>query len=320
MRHKPTVVVLMGGPDAEREVSLTSGRQVAQALRERGRYVVAERVIDRPSAAELPLDGADVVFPVLHGPFGEGGPLQSRLERRGVPYVGSQPAAAALAMDKLASKDLVAAAGVQTPVACRLEPGAPCPIRPPLVLKPNADGSSVDLMICRDEAEVAAARSRLHARRGAVLAERYVSGREITAGVVLGGALPLIEIRPATAFYDYQAKYHRADTRYTIDPEMQPGVSEACTAAALAAFDRLGCRDIARADFIVDAQGPWFLEINTMPGFTTHSLVPMAAASLGMDMPALCGALVDAALARGTPCAAAGGVAAPALAPVVLAP
>ncbi|MHC4416393.1 MAG: D-alanine--D-alanine ligase family protein [Planctomycetota bacterium] len=297
---KPTVLVLMGGPDAEREVSLMSGREVAQALRECGRYEILEGIIDRPTAAELQAVGGDVVFPVLHGHWGEGGPLQQILEELVIPYVGSAPPAAAVAMDKLATKRVLAAEGATMLPDCRLEPGGRCDLDPPLVLKPIDDGSSVDLHICRDLEEVAAARASLHPKRGPIMAERYVAGREVTVGIVCGRPLPLVEITPAPAveFYDYEAKYLRDDTRYTIGPHLPRGISEQCSRVAAAAFDRLGCRDVARVDFVVDADGPWFLEINTMPGFTTHSLVPMAAARIGLSMPSLCATLVEAALAR----------------------
>jgi D-alanine-D-alanine ligase len=298
---RPVVLVLMGGPDAEREVSLMSGRAVAQALRSAGRYEVAEAVIARPELPDLAAMAADVVFPALHGQFGEGGPLQDTLEALGVPYVGCGPRAARLAMDKHATKRVVSAAGVPTPDDLILEPGAPCRMAPPLVLKPLDDGSSVDVFICRTPGEVAAARPGLHERRGRIMAERYLAGREVTAGILCGEVLPLVEIIPGAgaAFYDYQAKYFRDDTRYVVDPALPGGAAGACRSAALRAFRRLGCRDLARVDFIVDDRGPWFLEVNTMPGFTAHSLLPMAAKAAGTDMPELCARLVDAALARG---------------------
>ena len=297
---RPAVLVLMGGPDAEREISLYSGRAVAQALRDSGRFRVIEQEIDRPTPADLAGLGGDVVFPVLHGRFGEGGPLQETLEAIGLPYVGSPPQASALAMNKLTTKRLLAVEGVPLPVDCRLEATDPCPLEPPLVLKPIDDGSSVDLRICRTAGEVAAARAGLHHRRGAIMAERYIAGREVTVGIIDDTPLPLIEIIPAddVEFYDFEAKYFRDDTRYTIEPQLPAGVADQCTHLAMVAFNRLGCRDLARVDFMVDDEGPWFLEINTIPGFTTHSLVPMAAARAGLDMPELCAKLVGAALAR----------------------
>jgi len=226
--------------------------------------------------------------------------LQEVLELLGLPYVGSGPRAAAVAMDKPATKSIVCAAGVRTPADCRLEAGQPCPLDLPLVLKPIDDGSSIDLHICRTEEQLTRARAALHPRRGPVMAEQFIAGREVTAGIVCGQATPLIEIIPSreVAFYDYQAKYFRDDTRYVLDPQLPPGTADACTEAAISAFDLLGCRDVARADFIVNNDGAWFLEINTMPGFTTHSLLPMAAARQGRDMPSLCGRLVESAMAR----------------------
>ncbi len=287
----------MGGPDAEQEISLMSGREVAQALRDSGLYDVIERVVGRPTVAELRTAGADVVFPVLHGQWGEGGPLQEILETLEVPYVGSGPRAAAVAMNQQKAKRIVSTRGVLTPPDCRLEAGGHCPLDPPLVLKPIDDGSSVDLYMCHTEQQVSAARATLHPRRGAVMAEQLVMGREVTAGIVCGEPLPLIEIIAETG-YDWHAKYFSDDTRYVLDPDLPPGAAEACTRSALTAFDLLGCRDVARADFIVNDRGAWFLEINTMPGFTTHSLLPMAAARQRLDMASLCSRLVGAALAR----------------------
>jgi D-alanine-D-alanine ligase len=295
------IVVLMGGPDAERPVSLLSGAQVAEALRAVSRFGVSERVIERPGRDELAdmIGGRDVVFPVLHGRWGEGGALQALLEAIGVPYVGSGPRAATLAMDKVATKAIVAEHGVQTPVAQVLRVADPCTIEPPLVLKPIDDGSSVDLVVCRTRADLERARRELHGRRERLLAERYVAGRELTVGIVGGEPLPIIEIVPAEGLYDYQAKYERDDTRYVIDPGLPRGAAECTHADALIAYERLGCRDVARVDFILEGGRPWFLEVNTMPGFTTHSLVPMAARAAGLEMPTLCARLVDMALARG---------------------
>lgn len=298
-----TVLVLYGGPDAEREISIMSGTAVAQALRESNRFVVIDHCIDKPDLDALRelTNPADVVFPVLHGRWGEGGALQELLERIGKPYVGSGPKAAARAMDKLATKTLLTADHVATPPSRALLEDDDCDLDPPLVLKPVDDGSSVDLRICRSREEVAAARRELHPKRGRLLAERFIEGREITIGVISGEALPLIEIRPAkdAPFYNYQAKYFRDDTQYVLDPDLPPQTIEQARRAALTAFTRLGCRDVARSDFIVDDAGTaWFLEINTMPGFTSHSLVPMAARHRGWEMPELCSRLVDAAVVR----------------------
>lgn len=291
----------MGGPDAEREVSLCSGREVAAALRQSGRVNVREEIIDKPTVMEMTAltTGADVVFPVLHGHWGEGGPLQELLEQVALPYVGSRPQAAKLAMDKLITKSLLSELGVPTPPSRQLMPEDECDLEPPLVLKPVDDGSSVDLRICRTIDEVTQARRELHPKRGRLMAERYIKGREITVGILFDQPLPLIEIVPGVEFYDYEAKYTREDTRYIIDPPLTHDVKDRCVKIATTAFQRLGCRDIARVDIMLDGESqPWFLEINTMPGFTTHSLVPMAARATGLEMPELCARLVERASAR----------------------
>jgi D-alanine-D-alanine ligase len=279
-----------------------SGAAVTEALRAAGRFRVIDEVIDHPTADELltiaQRHEVDVVFPVLHGHWGEGGPLQELLDRNGLPYVGSAPRAAALAMDKHQTKLLLARDDVPTPPWRELNADDDCDLDPPLVLKPVDDGSSVDLRICRTPDEVESARVALHPKRGRLLAERYIKGRELTIGIICGDALPLIEIVPAVEFYDYDAKYERDDTRYVVNPDVPASIANRCRDIALLAFARIGCRDIAHVDFIWDGDQPWFLEINTMPGFTSHSLVPMAARATGVEMPALCAALADAALNR----------------------
>lgn len=300
--RRPRVLVLMGGPDAEREVSIMSGTEVAKALEAGGAFEVVARLVDRPSAEEILAEAPDVVYPILHGPWGEGGPLQEILESiqvaNGIGYVGPGPRAAAIAMDKLRTKLLADTVGIRTPRARELRPGEALDLAPPLVLKPANDGSSVDLRICRTVDEVAAARAALEPRRAHLMAEEFVQGREMTVGIVAGEVLPIIEIVPAVEFYDYSAKYVRDDTRYVLDPALPPEVADELRRATRAIHDRIGLRDVARADFIVDARGAWFLEINTAPGMTTHSLVPMASRRRGIDMPELCTTLARGAMAR----------------------
>lgn len=294
-----TVLVLMGGPDAERDVSLMSGKEVAEALRQAGRFDVIEQVVDRPGASELAKMPGDAVFPVLHGQWGEGGGLQRELELLDRPYVGSTPDPAALAMDKLLTKDLVESHGVRTPEAYEIHAGDACALRLPVVIKPVDDGSSVDIRICHNDGALEAARAELHRRRSRLMVERYIHGREVTVGIVHGEPLPIVEIAPASAFYDYAAKYDRDDTGYVVRPTLPREIIDRAISDSMLTWELIGCRDIARVDFRIDADGVvWFLEINTMPGFTSHSLVPMAAREAGMNMPELCASLVDAALER----------------------
>lgn len=303
LKAKPRVVVLMGGPDAEREVSLMSGAEIAKALAATGRYEVVPQTILRIDAEGILALRPDVVFPIVHGPWGEGGPLQSELERiersSGVGFVGPRSRGASLAMNKVATKAVASGLGVRTPRARQLVRGEPIDLAPPLVIKPADDGSSVDLRICRSSEEVAAARAELEPRRTNLMAEEYIAGREMTVGIVNGKVLPIIEIVPKAAFYDYEAKYIRDDTGYRLDPELAPGAADEMREATRRVFEALGLRDVARADFMVDARGAWFLEINTAPGMTTHSLVPMASRHAGVDMPELCSRLVEAAAERG---------------------
>jgi len=209
-----------------------------------------------------------------------------------------------VAMDKIATKCLAHELDIPSPSAWVIpveDPDDESYIDPPRVIKPVDDGSSFDLRICHTSEEIEAACSDLLQRREKLMAERYVAGREVTVGILLDQALPVTEIIPAedAIFYDYAAKYERDDTQFIIEPDLPTQDSENCRKWALKLFHAMECRDIARVDFICDENGPWFLEINTMPGFTTHSLVPMAAKHIGISFPDLCGRLADAALARG---------------------
>ena len=299
---RPRVLVLMGGPDAEREVSIMSGTEVAKALSSTGAFDVIPLTIMRITAQELLAHRPDAIYPILHGPWGEGGPLQEILEQiertNGIGFVGPRAKPAAIAMNKIATKSIATAIGVRTPRARQIARGEALDLDAPLVLKPSDDGSSVDLRICHNADEVARGRAELEPRREHLMAEEYIRGREMTVGIVNGNVLPIIEIVPNTAFYDYEAKYIRNDTRYQIDPELPAAVAQEMRDATARVFDAIGLRDVARADFMIDERGAWFLEINTAPGMTTHSLIPMASRHTGVDMAQLCSTLVHDAMRR----------------------
>ncbi|MSR69861.1 MAG: D-alanine--D-alanine ligase [Phycisphaerales bacterium] len=292
------VLVLMGGPDAEREISLRSGAMVAAALREAGGFVVHEQIIDRPTLDEIRAFPGDVIFPVLHGPFGEGGGLQELMEMDGRPYVGSRPRAARLAMDKLTAKLFARTVGIRTPPARVLVVGEPCDIEAPVVIKPIDDGSSIGVRRCFDAAQFSAARTELEAKHPRLMAEKMITGREITVGILERELLPTIEIISASEFYDFDAKYERADTQYILNPELPAEVAAEIAHASRTIYERLGCRDLARVDFMVDGDGAWFLEINSMPGMTDHSLVPKAAAHAGITFSQMCARLTLRSIAR----------------------
>jgi D-alanine-D-alanine ligase len=298
----------MGGPDAEREVSLASGGRVVAALETFDDLTVVARPVDAPEESGLRAmfesDGADVIFPVLHGAWGEGGALQSRLERIGTPFVGSGRAAAELAMDKMRSKAMVAELAIPTPAAEPVSPGREIGIPLPLVLKPIADGSSVGVRMASTPEELAEVRPALEADHDRLMAESFVRGRELTVGMVDGAMLPPIEIIPSTGFYDYEAKYLRDDTRYVVSPDLPSGVEEDLETWSRRILDAFEVRDFGRVDWLLPSEGPsgprpTFLEVNTIPGMTDHSLIPMGAERIGFPMPKLCRRLIEAALDRG---------------------
>jgi D-alanine-D-alanine ligase len=309
--HSSRVLVLAGGPDAEHPISVRSAEAVAAALGDAGAPATLV-TIDRPTAAELAelASGHDAVFPVLHGPWGEGGPLQDRLEALAIPYVGCGPRAARLAMDKLATKLAAATVGIATPPSAAVSPAdAVSPMAPPVVFKPVHEGSSVGLSICLSDrdfevAHEAAFASNPGTRPGVWMVERLVEGREVTVPLLDRGdglrPLTPIEIIPAEGVYDYAAKYDRTDTRYVTAPELPAGVAARLAREAAEIARALDVRDLARADFIVSPAGEtWLLEVNTMPGFTAASLLPKAAKAEGIDMPDLCAGLVRCARSRG---------------------
>jgi D-alanine-D-alanine ligase len=303
-----SVLVLAGGPDAERPVSFKSGAAVTAALREAGHNTQQADVgpEDLSALDAFVKAGGDVIFPVLHGHWGEGGGLQSILDSRSLPYVGATAEAAALCMDKHRTKAALEAAGVPTPrsrlVSAGNEPDLPCP----LVIKPAREGSSIALSICEDQQQIRDAIATALKHDEKVLAEQFITGREVTVGVLATGprpgdvmALPPIEIVPASGYYDYDAKYHRDDTQYRFETDLAPATLEQLKSLALTAHRALGVRHLSRVDFIVDAAGqPWVLEVNTLPGFTDHSLLPMAADHAGWPMPPLCDHLVRLAAGR----------------------
>lgn len=314
------VAVLMGGDSSEREVSLRSGQAVAQGLREAGHEVV-EVPIDNVAAVIgcEALQGVDVVFPALHGGDGEDGHLQALLDVIGVPYALSGPAASAVAMDKGLTKRLMRSAGIPTPdwlqVTWNCRPGSapqvsvpgavPDPdltlarieervlaeIGFPAVVKLNSGGSSVGVEIVDRPAGFAAAFERVAASHGTclvdVLVEKYVPGRELTSAILLGRRLPLLEIRPREGFYDYRNKYTAGASDYLVPAPVHSPVYEQIVGDALRLYELAGCRGLARIDFRLDGDAYFCLEINTIPGMTATSLVPKAAAAVGISFPAL---------------------------------
>jgi len=305
------VTVLMGGPSDEREVSLMSGTAIADALEKVGHKVTRADICPQDTSA-LDRPGIDVVFIALHGDFGESGQVQELCEQRGLRYVGSPPRAGELAMDKAAAKQIFKQSGLITPDWMILEEFhepemrkiwlAELPV--PVVVKPVAGGSSIDVTIADDEASRDEAIEELLDKNGRVMIERFVPGREFTVGILGDRALPVLEIVPSRQFYDYVAKYaDDSGTEYVFDHGLDEELTERLQREALTAHDSLGCRDLSRVDFVLDEEGlPEVLEVNTIPGFTSHSLVPKAARRAGISFEQLVDGLVAMALAHEVVC------------------
>lgn len=300
------ITVLMGGPSNERDISLLSGEAIASAL-ERSGHGVTRADIAPVDTRALDAPGIDVVFIALHGDFGESGQVQQLCEDRRLQYIGSSPRASELAMDKAAAKQLFRRAGLTTPdwiVVEEYDPpsetaGRVAAMGLPVVLKPLNGGSSVDVTIAPDAATRDAALAELLDTYSRAMVEQFVAGRELTVSVLGGHVLPTLEIIPPGGFYDKRAKYTDCGTRYVFDHGLDDQTVRALQGAAMQAHLELNCRDLSRVDFILDrANVPAVLEINTIPGFTSHSLLPMAAAKAGISFERMVDGIAAMAAAR----------------------
>lgn len=291
------VGVLYGGRSAEREVSIMSGTGVHEALRSRG---VDAHLFDtgKRSLAELAAENFDRVFISLHGRYGEDGTLQGALELLGIPYTGSGPMASSLAMDKVMTKKVWLEAGLPTPDYAALTAenqldAAIAKIGLPAIMKAPHEGSTLGIVKATQAADVLAAYRESAKFDDVVLVEQFITGRELTIAI-LGSreqarALPIIEIVAPQGNYDYQNKYFTDDTKYLCPAPVSDEIAKLVADIAVRAYRALDCEGWGRADVILDAAGkPWLLEMNTSPGMTGHSLVPMAAKAVGMSYPDLC--------------------------------
>ena len=309
-----TVVVLAGGLSHERDVSLRSGRRVSQALRDRGCTVV-ESDVDSGLITLLTDLTDPVVIPLIHGATGEDGSLREVLRLLGVPYVGATASASRLAFDKSIATPVIRAAGVTTPTQITLpdevfrELGAAALIRAlgerigfPMMVKPSRSGSSLGCTRVETAADLPAAMVGAYAYGDVAVVESFVEGTEVAVGVVdLGAgpvALPAVEIRPDSGFYDYAARYTAGMTRFITPAEVPDDVAAGCAQMALQVHECLGLRDISRTDIIIRDGVPVFLEANVAPGMTETSTVPLALEAAGLDVGEVCGTLVRLARAR----------------------
>ena len=286
------VAVVMGGWSAEREVSLMSGKEVCASLHAAGVDVTAVDA-DQNIASVLAAGGYTRSFLILHGRGGEDGCVQGALDLIDMPYTGSGVLGSALAMDKMRSKIICTAQGIPTPdafMASTIEEAmvAARNIGFPVVVKPTLEGSSIGVSMVDTADEVADAFN-VAAQHGSVMIEKRMIGREITAAIIDGQCLPLVSMKAHGSFYDYDAKYLADDTQYECPVVIPEALTVEIQQYALAAFEALGCKGWGRVDFMLDEQQrPHFIECNTAPGMTSHSLVPMAAAAANIDFSTLC--------------------------------
>ncbi|MCC6472783.1 MAG: D-alanine--D-alanine ligase [Burkholderiales bacterium] len=287
------VAVMFGGRSAERDVSLRSGAMVLAALREEGGDAHAFDPARRP-VDDLAREGFARVFIALHGRWGEDGTIQGALELLGIAYTGSGVLASALAMDKWRAKLLWGACGIATPPAEPLRADSDFAalagrLGLPIMVKPANEGSSIGMSKVRAAHHLPQAHEQAACYDSAVIAERFVDGVELTAAIIGDTPLPLIRLETPRDFYDYEAKYHANDTRYLIPCGLPPEAERSIQREARRADQALGCRGWGRVDLMLDRSGrAWFLEVNTAPGMTDHSLVPMAARHAGISYAELC--------------------------------
>lgn len=295
------ITVLCGGPSSEREVSLVSGKGVADALMRAGHDVTVSDISpDDLAALDIP---CDVIFPVLHGDFGESGELQEILEERGLPFVGSGSTASRLGMDKIAAKQIWRDCGLSTPAwrVLRDIPENPTELGLPVVVKAIRSGSSIDVFICKTATDVLSAANQLLAKHDEYMMEQFIPGTELTVGLLENRALPVIKIETGRDWYDFKAKYTQGQSNHNFEPRLPSEVVEKAQTMAVEASRALGCRDLGRVDIMVDAANDcYLLEINTIPGFTPMSLLPDAARHAGINFPDLVDRLAKIAAGRAT--------------------
>ncbi len=309
------VLVLAGGLSHERDVSLRSGRRVADALRECGTEVEV-RDVDADLLRVLREDRPDCVVPLLHGESGEDGAVREVLELLDLPYVGSRPSACRSAFDKPVAKAVVERVGIRTPAGVTLphetfrELGAAAVMDAmlarlglPLIVKPTRGGSALGCTVVRDASALAGAMVNAFAYGDTALVEELVQGDEVAVPVIDTGngprALPVVSIVPDGGVYDYSARYTAGSTEFMVPAKLSDAVSDACARVALEAHQALGLRDLSRSDLIIDAAGDvWFLEVNVAPGLTETSTVPLSVTAAGLDLGALVTDLVRTAVQR----------------------
>lgn len=295
--------VLMGGYSSEREISLKSGHAVFAALREAGCRVSALNIAvqeEEKIFRFIKESKIDVAFIALHGRLGEDGAIQSILEKAGIVYPGSGVKASRLAINKAKTQEILKKKNI--PVAEHISLADPSQrdidvivrsLGLPVVVKPSCEGSSIGISFVRQKEQLAVALATAFSYGNEVLVERYISGKELTVGILDKKPLPVVEICPKNIFFDFTSKYQSGMTEYKIPAQISPAETQRAQSVAMAAHEAIGCEDFSRVDLILDKEGNFFvLEINTIPGFTATSLLPKAARANGVDFADLCLTLI----------------------------
>lgn len=295
--NKYKIAVIAGGFSSERDISLKSGRAVFQSLSKGGLTV---EFIDLNKDNYLNFIDEydfDIAFIALHGKFGEDGQVQKQLELKNKKYTGSSPKSSIDALDKIKSKVIFSDAGLNVPEYSIIKVNQQVKefsFKVPCVVKPRFEGSSVGLYVVQDEKNLKSSILEALKLDQDVIVEAFISGREVTVGVLDGKALPVVEIKAPNGIYDYGAKYLVSDTEYIVPAQLSEKIYAACLNAGLKAHNALGCRGFSRTDMRVSDQGiPYVLEVNTIPGLTERSLLPMAAESMGLDFFQLCVKMIE---------------------------
>lgn len=286
--------VLMGGASSEREVSLKSGEAVYQALKGAGLDVVPLDIHNNNSLEEIKQAEISCAFIALHGKFGEDGTIQEALESLDIPYAGSRATASRLCLDKVASKRIFKQHNIAAPEYNILERASwkkhlkELNLQFPVVVKPSSQGSSIGITFVDKAPDLEGALDEAFNYDDVVIVERYIKGREITVGILEDKALPVVEIVPKMRFFDFQAKYTKGASSYIVPAKLPQSCYKEAQKAALLAHQALGCRNFSRIDMILEGERPFILEVNTIPGFTSSSLLPMAALAGGISFRELC--------------------------------
>tara|TARA_B100000941_G_scaffold190017_1_gene136925 strand:+ start:396 stop:1286 length:891 start_codon:yes stop_codon:yes gene_type:complete len=279
------VGILMGGPSDEREVSIATGKAVIDACVENGYTVTEFGFINDYKKHLKRLKTQNIIFNALHGGIGENGSIQKWLDKNNIKYTGSGSIASSLCMDKAASKEIAKGNGIETPDWQLIQKAnQEVKISPPFVVKPNDQGSTIGLSIVKDNQLTQSAMDLAFQHGNSIIIEKFISGRELTIPIINEEAYPIVEINPKNNFYDYECKYTPGMSEYLCPAILEQNLVEKIEANTMQLFNKFGCSVYARADYILDKSGvPYFLEMNTLPGMTSTSLVPKSAYAKGQS-------------------------------------